>query len=157
MVFTGDNSVIAGNFPGTLSLEQVEKAKLKSSQLDKELGLNTSNDPSDDENLQDNEEEFFSDHLVSESAAKQACLNPSIYFSTQSAEFETEKNLEKMEIIKNVEDCVSQYFSEEELSVIAEKNVSVNATIATSPQTPEIEYETSLEKYILYLCHLAHR
>ena len=151
MVFTGDNSVIAGNFPGTLSPEQVEKAKLKSSQLDKELGLNNSNDPSDDENLQDNEEEFFSDHLVSESAAKHACLNPSIYFSTQSAEFETEKNLEKMEIIKNVEDCVSQYFSEEELSVIAEKNVSVNATIATSPQSPEIEHETSLEKYITYL------
>ena len=35
--------------------------------------------------------------------------------------------------------------------MIAEKNVSVNATIATSPQTPEIEHETSLEKYITYL------
>ena len=69
--------------------------------------MNTSNDPSYDENLQDNEEEFFSDHLVSESAANHASLNPSIYFSAQSAEFETEKNLEKMEIIKNVEDCVS--------------------------------------------------
>ena len=69
------------------------------------------------------------DQHTAEIAEKYASANASIHFSTELVQCE-ENNLEKMAIIKNLEDSVSQYFSEEEFSVITEKNVSVNASIS---------------------------
>ena len=121
MVFPGETSLVSENDNALLSPQQVENANLKSSQLDIELGLNTYQDPSGDENGKESEEDIFSDLNLGETGEKIAAVNPSFDFSTKSAPYEADQNLGKMELIKNIEDQVSQYFSEEELTAIAEK------------------------------------
>ena len=59
MVFPGGISLVSDNNHAPLSPQQVENAKFKSSQLDIELGLNTYQDPSGDENGKESEEDFF--------------------------------------------------------------------------------------------------
>ena len=69
MVFPGDTSLVSENDDA-----QGENANLESSQLDIELGLNTYQESSDDENGQESEEDIFSDLNLGETGEKIASV-----------------------------------------------------------------------------------
>ena len=151
MVFPGGISLLSENENAPLSPEQVEHAKFKSSQLDSELGLDTYHDPSGDENGKESEQQLFSDLNLGKSVEKIACVIPSFDFSANSIPYEADQILGKMELIKNIKDQVSKYFSVAELTAIAEKNEALSGTYGDVLASAPVEEDMSLETYIDYL------
>ena len=98
MVFPSPTQIISQSDSAPLSPEQVQKAHLKSKELDRALGLSPERDPTDDEFNQKEEEEICSDWDEAHIAYKNALLNMEVDICDSEEETKSDEN---------VQDCLS--------------------------------------------------